>query len=447
MKKDIPHILLISPWIHDFAAYDFWAKPMGLMILAGILENHGFRVSYADCLDRFHPNLPESDPHLRQGRGPYLKTPLPKPRGLAHIPRNYSRYGILPEWLRADLFTLAPVDLILVTSLMTYWYPGVQETIRLAREIFPETPVILGGIYASLCREHALDHCGADLVISGPGETGILDLVSQMTGFGVTPRFDVNDPDAGPYPAWHLMRRLAYVPLLTSRGCPFRCAYCASSFLEPRRRVRDPKAVVEEMRHWQKSRGVSDFAFYDDALLIDAPRHAIPLLEGIIDAGLDLRLHTPNALHIREISDLTARLLFRAGFKTLRLGLETAAFDHRNHLDSKVSEQEFFAAVGHLKNAGFKKEQVGAYLLAGLPGQSVASLEASIRVVKQSGITPVLAHYSPIPHTAMWEAAVAASRFDLGADPIFCNNALFPCQNEGFSWQTLSRLKNLAAGR
>jgi hypothetical protein len=446
VKKDVPHILLINPWIHDFAAYDFWAKPLGLLMLAAILEYHGLRVSYVDCLDRFHPCLPQADPHLRQGRGPYLKTPIPKPCGLEHIPRNYSRYGILPEWLQADLGVLAPPDLILITSLMTYWYPGVQETIRAVRGIFGKTPILLGGIYASLCREHALRTAGADEVISGAGEAVLLDMVSKMTGFCVTARFDDNDPDASPYPAWHLQRRLAYVPLLTSRGCPFRCAYCASGFLEPRRRVRDPKAVVEEIRYWRQTQCVSDFAFYDDALLIDAPRHAIPLLEGIIDAGLDLRLHTPNALHIREITELTARLLFRAGFTTLRLGLETAAFDHRDHLDSKVGEQEFLAAVGHLKNAGFKKEQVGAYLLAGLPGQTVVSLEASIRVVRQSGITPVLAHYSPIPHTALWEAAVAASPYDLAADPIFCNNAIFPCQDETFSWQTLSRLKNLAAG-
>jgi radical SAM superfamily enzyme YgiQ (UPF0313 family) len=447
VTKDVPHILLINPWIHDFAAYDFWAKPLGLLILAAILQYHGFRVSYVDCLDRFHPRMPPADPNRRQGRGPYLKTPLPKPRGLEEIPRNYSRYGILPEWFLADLAALAPPDLILVTSLMTYWYPGVKETIGTVRGVFPKTPILLGGIYASLCRGHALKTAGADQVVSGAGEPVLLDLVSRMTGFAVAPKFDLDDPDAVPYPAFHLQRRLAYVPLLTSRGCPFHCSYCASDFLNPHPRRRNPQAVVEEIRHWHRTHGVVDFAFYDDALLIDAPGHAIPLLEGIIASGLKLRLHTPNALHIREISEATACLLFRAGFDTLRLGLETTAFDQRDGLDSKVSLAEFTAAVRHLKNAGFKKEQVGAYLLAGLPGQSVADLEESIRVVRQSGVTPILAHYSPIPHTAMWPAAAAASRLDLAADPVFCNNALCPCQNEAFSWQTLSRLKNLAAGR
>ena len=80
--RDAPHILLVNPWIHDFAAYDFWAKPIGLLYLAAILRNHGCRVSYIDCLDRFHPQAPSSDPTARWGRGPYLKTPIAKPHGL-----------------------------------------------------------------------------------------------------------------------------------------------------------------------------------------------------------------------------------------------------------------------------------------------------------------------------------------------------------------------------
>ncbi|MEZ4525572.1 MAG: hypothetical protein R2941_06590 [Desulfobacterales bacterium] len=52
-----------------------------------------------------------------------------------------------------------------------------------------------------------------------------------------------------------------------------------------------------------------------------------------------MRFHTPNAVHIREITPLTANLMFRAGFHTLRLGLETTAFEERNALDRKVTEE------------------------------------------------------------------------------------------------------------
>jgi len=66
VKPTTPNILLVNPWIHDFAAYDFWAKPMGLLSIASILRSHGFGVYYIDCLDRFHPNAPKTNPHLRK---------------------------------------------------------------------------------------------------------------------------------------------------------------------------------------------------------------------------------------------------------------------------------------------------------------------------------------------------------------------------------------------
>jgi radical SAM superfamily enzyme YgiQ (UPF0313 family) len=110
-----------------------------------------------------------------------------------------------------------------------------------------------------------------------------------------------------------------------------------------------------------------------------------------------------------------------------------------------VREAEFRQAATYLREAGFGAGRVGAYLLAGLPGQDISGIEASIAVVKQAGITPVIAHYTPIPHTPLWEQAVAASRYDLEADPIFTNNAIFPCMSETFSWEVLTRLKNLAS--
>jgi radical SAM superfamily enzyme YgiQ (UPF0313 family) len=440
-----PHILLVDPWIHDFAAYDFWAKPLGLMTLGGILRDHGARVAYLDCLDRFHPRAASgSSPLARCGRGPYLKSVIAKPPGLEDIPRNFCRYGISPDWFRKDLEALDPPDLVLVTSMMTYWYPGVRETIGTIKSVFPRVPVVLGGIYATLCPDHARRTCGADRVVVGPGEGAVLPLVAEITGWSPTPRFDPHDLDSLPRPALDLEHRLAHVPLLTSRGCPFQCAYCASHRLQPRMMRRSPRSVVAEIVYWHRHHGVRDFAFYDDALLVDADRHIIPLLEQIIAAGMDVRFHTPNALHIREITRPLARLMRQAGFHTVRLGLETTAFDRRQTMDRKVSEDEFLRTVGHLKAAGFSAGQVGAYLLAGLPGQEFTGVENSIAVVKQAGVTPVIAHYTPIPHTPMWAAAVAASRYDLESDPIFTNNAIFPCQSGTFSWEVLTRLKKLA---
>ena len=440
---DTPHILLINPWIHDFAAYDFWAKPMGLLTIASMLRHHGIKVSYIDCLDRFHPHAPKTDPSARYGRGPYLKTRIPKPSGLNDVPRYFSRYGIKPQWFKEDLLKQGRPDLVLVTSLMTYWYPGVQETIGIIRSVLSQTPIVLGGIYARLCPEHARNSSGADHVADGPAVKNLFALVHRFTGYSVSPLFNPAVPDDYPYPALDLQTKLNYIPLLTSRGCPFRCAYCASRFLEPKRLLRSPEAVIEEIGYWQKTYGLSDFVLYDDAFLVDADQHAIPILEGILRTGIKVRFHTPNAVHIRGINAQTARLMFETGFTTLRLGLETAEFDQREEIDIKVSEHEFKRAVNCLRKAGFKRNQVGAYLLVGLPGQKLDTAKRSIDFVKQIGITPIAAYYTPIPHTALWSKAVAASRYDLESDPIFTNNAVIPCQKQPFDWETIRSLKEL----
>lgn len=443
MKLTNPHILCVNPWIHDFAAFDFWAKPLGLLGLASILRHHGLNVSFIDCLDRFHPEAGTNIKVLADGRGPYRKEEICLPRGLENIKKRFSRYGIAREWFRHDLKRIEKPDLILVTSLMTYWAPGVKETISVIKEIYPEIPLILGGIYASLCREHAEQNSMADLVVTGSGEDVLHKLVKDYTNFSFTPSFDSKDLDSLPWPALDMVSHLSYAPIITSRGCPFSCDYCASSFLQPKFQRRSPDSVFQEIEHWHYRYNLYNFAFYDDAFLINPAKYAMPLLEKIIESGMDIAFHTPNALHIREITKQSADLMFKAGFKTIRLGLETADFSSSRHYDVKVKENEFSDAVKNLRNAGFVPEQIGAYLLCALPGQQLSDVESSIMAVKKNGIKPVLAYYTPIPHTAMWESAVESSSFDLEKDPVFTNNALFPCLDKKIGIKSISRLKNL----
>jgi radical SAM superfamily enzyme YgiQ (UPF0313 family) len=439
----VPHILFVNPWIHDFAAYDFWAKPLGLLGLAAILRDHGMTVNFLDCLDRFHPRAGSGVKILNDGRGPFRKKEIPPPRDVGHMGQRFSRYGIEPDWFRQDLKNSPVPDLIFVTSMMTYWASGVQETISVIKEIFPGVPVILGGVYASLCTDHAQRYSLADEVITGSGEVRLADIIHRHTGFSFTPEYDFNDLNALPHPALDLVSKMTYAPILTSRGCPFSCTYCASSFLEKSLRHRSPETVFQEIEHWHRVHGITNFAFYDDALLIHPTEHILPLLEKIIQSTMPLSFHTPNALHIRQISQEVATSMFRAGFKTIRLGLETADVSASRTEDHKVQGNEFSLAVDILKQAGFSADQIGAYLLCALPEQSPQTVARSIMAVKKTGIQAVLAYYTPIPHTPMWEKAKKHSRFDLKKDPVFSNNALLPCMEEDHAFETIHKLKAL----
>jgi len=443
LKTDSPHILCINPWIHDFAAYDFWAKPLGLLTLAAILREKGVTVSFIDCLDRFHPKEPKAMKVLWDGRGPFRKTEIDLPKGLENCGKKFSRYGIKPQWFLADLKETKQPDLVFVTSLMTYWASGVKETIEIVKQVYPDVPVVLGGIYASLCHDHAKKDTLADLVIKGPGESHLKKIIRDFTGFDLDDSNLSGDLDALPFPALDLQNKIAYAPILTSRGCPFSCEYCASSYLEPELRRRSPENVFREIEHWHQKFDIQNFAFYDDALLVNAKQYAFPLFEKIIASKMDIWFHTPNALHIKAITKQAADLMFKAGFKTIRLGLETTDFSKTRTYDGKVAENEFYIAIENLKTAGFEKKQIGAYLLCGLPGQNIDEVEISMHLVKQTGILPVLAYYTPIPHTPMWESAVTHSKLDLLEHPVFTNNTLFPCINSTVDLKRISQLKNL----
>jgi radical SAM superfamily enzyme YgiQ (UPF0313 family) len=176
---------------------------------------------------------------------------------------------------------------------------------------------------------------------------------------------------------------------------------------------------------------------------VNAERHIGIFLEEVVRNTLDLQFHCPNGLHITYIDKTTADLLYRAGFKTIRLGLETSDTTLHRNLGEKHSTYEFEQAVFHLKKAGFTTPQIGAYILMGLPGQTYDQVADTITYVEKVGATPYLSEYSPIPFTHMWKEAGAVARFDLASDPLFHNNTIFPCWNEE-SLEKVSTLKNMA---
>jgi len=431
VKQSSPHILLLNPWITDFAAYNLWVKPLGLLEIASLLRENGFRVTLIDCLDF-------SIKTQKYGDGKFFKTKIEKPLPFKSIPRNYSQYGIPEEIVLKRLSFLEEPDLICVTSGMTYWYPGVFKLIEITKKFFKGVPIILGGIYATLCYEHAKRHSGVDIVFNGRGEFEVLKLISDLTSFKLRTNFT--------YPAFDLYPQLNFVCIATSRGCPLKCTYCASPFLSNGFVRRDPLKVVEEIEHWTAKYQVNNIAFYDDALLIEPPKHFIPMMKGLINKGIHCNFHTPNAIHIREIDGEVADLLFRGGFKTIRLGFETSDEATQVKTGGKVDNEEFRQAIKYLKRAGYSGEEIGVYIMIGLPGQRVGEAEESIAYVKETGARPMLVEYSPIPHTTLFEKAKRMSQFDLENEPLFHNNSILPCRWEGFTMADYKRLKEKLKG-
>ncbi len=440
------HLLLINPWIYDFAAYDMWAKPLGLLYLASMLRRAGAGVSYIDCIDRYHWSLRDNQAKDKAyGCGKYPAVEIPKPEPLKFIPRRYKRYGISIEAFLEDLHSVDEPDTILITSRMTYWYPAVKETIRLCRNVFKNTPVLLGGTYPTLMPRHAERVTGADYVIPGEGEARILDFLAEKTGMKVDVHsVSLHDLDTLPRPAFDLYPDLHYGVVQTSRGCPYHCRYCASSIVNPSFRHRSTENVVDEILWLEHDRGVKDFAFYDDALLEEPENHFIPIMEHYLSRGGRARFHTPNGLDSAEINGDIASLMQRANFTTLRLSLETAAEEQLEHIHRRSdSVEQLAAAIDSLRSAGYTPPEIGVYLLVGLPGQTLREVHDSIETVLELGGKPLLAEFSPIPGTELWDEAVDALKpLDIADEPLYHNNSVYYRLLPEFEDNTLPGLRH-----
>jgi hypothetical protein len=419
-----PKILLVNPPIYDFSAYDFWLKPYGMLRVAGYLRGQADFTLF-DFLDRADPRVPAGHYHSDPwGRGEFYSEASAKPEVFARIPRRFKRFG-LPRHIFYDVIADAgPFDFAFVQTGMTYWYLGVREVIEAIRQKSPRTKVILGGVYATLCPSHARS-LGADWVVTGTE----LNPLQRILGAN----FDRNEA-----PLWELYPRLETGVLKLTDGCPFRCTYCSVPQVYPQFHSRPLDDLLRELE-FLLERGVAHVAFYDDALLYHAESILKPFLIALQRHKLQVNFHTPNALNARFLTPELADLMVAAGFKSLYLGFESAAYDWQRKTGGKVRSDELAIAIRHLIAAGFEPSHLHAYIIIGHPKSDEQQVENSIRFVHSLGIGITLSEFSPIPNTP--DGELCREWVDL-SEPLMHNKTAFAFRRLGP--RELNRLKQVA---
>ncbi|MGA1980059.1 MAG: B12-binding domain-containing radical SAM protein [Sedimentisphaerales bacterium] len=417
-------ILLLNPPIYDFATYDFWLKPYGMLSIAGYLRNKADFILF-DYLDRLHPFMAgQKELQFDEwGRGRFYCEQVTSPPCLIQIPRYFRRFGLPRSMFQHFLAKQQPCDFILVQTMMTYWYPGVQEIIEDIRQFWPKAKIILGGNYVTLCYNHA-QKLGADFLVRDA------DLQPLWGYLNITP--DLKQPAL-----WEVYEKLNVGVLKLSDGCPFNCTYCSVPKVYSKFSARPMEHSLTELQLLAR-RGVKNIAFYDDALLFDAEKVLIPFLEEGLKYEIKVNFHTPNAINARFITSELAKLMVQAGFKTFYLGFESASTEWQQRTGSKVFSDELVQAVKHLFAAGAEPTNITAYQILGHPHGNIQELEKSMRFANSLGIRGMLADFSPIPGTPDGEYCRKWVDMD---EPLFHNKTAFPNILLGFD--ETNRLKDL----
>jgi radical SAM superfamily enzyme YgiQ (UPF0313 family) len=441
MKKTGFSVLLINPPIADFAAHDMWAAPVGLMRIAVALGASGIEYNVADFLGEGF-----TEKTLPDGRRRYRKSPFERDPALAglEIPRRLSIYGATPDEMDAALGRIARApDLTVISTMMTYWYPGVVEAHRAVRRRFPGTNIVIGGVYASILPGHARSAMPGLRVFTNADLSGFDKHVSELSGRPFDCFSDGfrnwPNPATGPFPG------RKYIPVSLVRGCPFRCGYCAGPLLVPGIQSADPVNLACWVTDEVRRTGIRHLALMDDAFLMNGARHAKPFMRALEESGEKVEFHAPNGLHPRWIDAETAQLMKAVNFSTIRLSLETVDRELAASSSGKVEVSELEEALNNLAVAGYERGGIGVYLIAGLPGQTPDDVMRSIRHVESLGAAAYLPEYSPIPGTPLFDAALSIAKADIN-EPLLQNNSLLSCWHPAFPWSVMQELKDAARG-
>jgi len=389
-------LLGINPFFDDFYCYhDYKYQPIGILSVLATLRAAGYEVAFLDAQTQ----------RRQQTR---------QPKELFDTEGGYYRYGLGDKAFQLQLMKYANPQVILMTSSMTFRWHSVRDCIALTKEVFPDFPVVLGGIYATLAYEHALQNSGADFVIQGPGEAKALSLVNNLTG---NPR---QMPNPKPFWAFDLLPayKRSFAMLLTSYGCTRNCAHCASRLLYGGYKRRDTGEVFAEIDDRYNRHGVREFHLYDDDLLEDSQNHFELWAKEAIRRFPKARFHVPNALLIDQITLRNAEFLRELNVKPVVLGVD--AVEEAELLGRWwISFKAISDTVSLLERAGFKRYDIKIYVHVSHPTQTLRSLLETIRFLLELGVRPALNRFTPIPSTKLFD------RENQNTDLALLNNKIY----------------------
>lgn len=208
---------------------------------------------------------------------------------------------------------------------------------------------------------------------------------------------------------------------MTSKGCPYNCAFCASKRLCSGYSVKNPDIILNEIFFLQNKFQVNNFIFYDDALLLNADKNIKVVLKNIIRRNIKTSFQTPNAVHAKFVDKEIAELMKAVNFKNIRIGYEAYSTKKQKDMNYKVSNESLRIAVKNLLDAGFTRKEIGVYLIIGFPEETYEELKAGVDYIIEIGAHCRLSDYSPVPYTEYWDRF---NNFDKN-EPLLHNNSFF----------------------
>jgi radical SAM superfamily enzyme YgiQ (UPF0313 family) len=278
-----------------------------------------------------------------------------------------------PESHLTDYLTHNRFDVVGFGIIGGYYQYRKLLSISEAINRVPNRPIyILGGHGPSPEPEYFLKKTNADVIVIGEGETTVVNLLnvlenkkslSSIKGIAfldsgnlvITERQElIKDLDSIPFPAWDLFPMDYYAllraprtknsdrafPVLSSRGCTFRCNFCYR--MDKGLRLRSPESVIEEIQILKKDYKISHITF-DDELLMSSPERAITLSEDFIKANLNIEWDCNGRLNYAKPEVL--KTMKKAGCVFISYGIESMDNDMLRVMNKKLTTEQIIKGI------------------------------------------------------------------------------------------------------
>lgn len=342
------------------------------------------------------------------------------PLGLGYLASYAQKFGhkvLIIDALRDNLsneqvvekINAAGISAVGITCLSAFY----NEVVELSKMLKADgKKVFIGGIHPTFMPKQTLIDTGADYVSLGEGEISLKKLLdANFDGTGIQGIYNLeNLPDKPikgekvenlddlPMPDWGQISPKSYprAPhgavtknypigiIMTTRGCPYGCKFCASpNFYDRKIRFRSPKNVVDEIEYLVKNHGVKEIHFEDDNFTLKRS-HAYEVCKMIVDRKIKITFTCPNGIRADKVDKELLLMMKKAGCYCFAYGIESANPQILKNINKDEDIETIKKSIDIAADCGI--DCVGFFIF-GLPGETKQSIEQSINFALSSKLT------------------------------------------------------------
>ncbi len=379
--------------------------------------------------------------------GSSTATPIYPPLGLAYLAGYVRQFGIDVKIIEANALDLThqqikqEIDAYKPDFLALSASSSLMEEVEKLTKLTPDKCiVILGGIHASSMPEQVLkDYPRIDFVVRGEGEETIrhiinsellenIDGISYRKNGKIMHNKDskfIENLDALPFPARDLLpmhkyfsfeaRRYPIDYIVSGRGCPYRCTFCADFITSGRKlRIRSAENLVAEVEHLVNNYGVQEIDFQDDNFTY-YPDRIFKFCELMVQKGLHKKViwKVANGVRCDKVSLPMLKAMKKAGCYMLSIGIESGNQEILNKMKKAEKLEDIRKAAQWCNEAGI--ETRGLFIFGNL-GENRQTMQDTIEFAKSLPLDTATFHIMiPMPGTELYDVVKREGKFlDVG---------------------------------